>query len=407
MEENKDIKMTQELRQAVADIKVAILQGQYEACKGVNRVQLAVYFGIGKYVSQHSRKGTWGTGALEAISNQLRRELPGLRGYSATSLRNMRKFYENWIMLDGNSASALAELQSTDNQCDIKSASTLAKNSTTAIADISSVATDERNAIDIYHTIQAPVTEHFPIEDFFRVPFTHHIRIIEGTKEIAAQYYYIHRTAEENLSEKEVIRLAKENAYGHREQITNNFRQTISDAAQMRKAVTMFKDSYLLDYINVEEIGVRDKIDVDERVVEKEIVSKVKNFIMTLGDDFTFMGNQMLLEIYGVEHFPDLLFFNRELNAMVVIELKTGEFKTSYLGQLMGYLTLLDEKVRKRHENPSIGIVLCKSANREYVEFMIRDYSKPMGVATYKTADEMPENLRKALPDMEELKKLI
>ena len=407
MEENKDIKMTQELRQAVADIKAAILQGQYEACKGVNRIQLAVYFGIGKYVSQHSRKRTWGMSALEAISNQLRRELPGLRGYSATSLRNMRKFYENWIMLDGNSASALAELQSTDNQRDIKSASTLANNSPTAIADISSVATDERNAIDIYHTIQAPVTEHFPIEDFFRVPFTHHIRIIEGTKEIAAQYYYIHRTAEENLSEKEVIRLAKENAYGHREQITNNFRQTISDAAQMRKAVTMFKDSYLLDYINVEEIGVRDKIDVDERVVEKEIVSKVKNFIMTLGDDFTFMGNQKLLEIYGVEHFPDLLFFNRELNAMVVIELKTGEFKTSYLGQLMGYLTLLDEKVRKRHENPSIGIVLCKSANREYVEFMIRDYSKPMGVATYKTADEMPENLRKALPDMEELKKLI
>ena len=407
MEENKDIKMTQELRQAVADIKAAILQGQYEACKGVNRIQLAVYFGIGKYVSQHSRKGTWGMSALEVISNQLRRELPGLRGYSATSLRNMRKFYENWIMLDGNSASALAELQSADNQRDIKSASTLANNSPTAIADISSVATDERNAIDIYHTIQAPVTEHFPIEDFFRVPFTHHIRIIEGTKEIAAQYYYIHRTAEENLSEKEVIRLAKENAYGRREQIPSNFRQTISDAAQMRKAVTMFKDSYMLDYINVEEIGVRDKIDVDERVVEKEIVSKVKNFIMTLGDDFTFMGNQKLLEIYGVEHFPDLLFFNRELNAMVVIELKTGEFKTSYLGQLMGYLTLLDEKVRKRHENPSIGIVLCKSANREYVEFMIRDYSKPMGVATYKTADEMPENLRKALPDMEELKKLI
>ena len=407
MEENKDIKMTQELRQAVADIKAAILQGQYEACRGVNRIQLAVYFGIGKYVSQHSRKGTWGMSALEVISNQLRRELPGLRGYSATSLRNMRKFYENWIMLDGNSASALAELQSTDNQRDIKSASTLANNSPTAIADISSVATDERNAIDIYHTIQAPVTEHFPIEDFFRVPFTHHIRIIEGTKEIAAQYYYIHRTAEENLSEKEVIRLAKENAYGRREQIPSNFRHTISDAAQMRKAVTMFKDSYMLDYINVEEIGVRDKIDVDERVVEKEIVSKVKNFIMTLGDDFTFMGNQKLLEIYGVEHFPDLLFFNRELNAMVVIELKTGEFKTSYLGQLMGYLTLLDEKVRKRHENPSIGIVLCKSANREYVEFMIRDYSKPMGVATYKTADEMPENLRKALPDIEELKRLI
>ena len=187
----------------------------------------------------------------------------------------------------------------------------------------------------------------------------------------------------------------------------SNFTKTISNAAMQRKAVMMFKDSYLLDYINVEEIGLRDSIDVDERVVEHEIVNKVKNFIMTLGRDFTFMGNQQLLEVYGVEHFPDLLFFNRELHAMVVIELKTGEFKTSYLGQLMGYLTILDEKVRKSHENPSIGIVLCKSANREYVEFMIRDYSKPMGVATYKTADEMPEHLRKALPTQEELIQLM
>ena len=136
-------------------------------------------------------------------------------------------------------------------------------------------------------------------------------------------------------------------------------------------------------------------------------MKRVKDFIMTFGHDFAFIGNQQLLEVYGIEHFPDLLFFNRELNAIVVVELKTGEFKTSYLGQLMGYLTILDEKMRKPHENPSIGIVLCKSANREYVEFMIRDYTKPMGVATYKTADEMPEHLRKALPDIEDLKKLI
>ena len=112
--------LTQDLRQAVEDIKTAILQGQYEASKGVNRIQLAVYYGIGKYVSKHTRKGVWGTGALETISNQLRRELPGLRGFSATSLKKMRLFYDNWILLDANSsvatddlvkpASALAEL---------------------------------------------------------------------------------------------------------------------------------------------------------------------------------------------------------------------------------------------------------------------------------------------------------
>ena len=89
-------------RSAASAIKLAILQGQYEAVKGVNRVQLSVNFGIGKYISLNSRKGTWGTGALESISQILRKELPGLRGYSANSLKNMRKFYENWQMLDSN-----------------------------------------------------------------------------------------------------------------------------------------------------------------------------------------------------------------------------------------------------------------------------------------------------------------
>ena len=279
------------LLQAVADIKEAILQGQYEAAKGVNRIQLAVYFGIGKYVSQHSRKGTWGTGALETISGQLRRELPGLRSYSATQLKEMRLFYEAWIMLDANSSVATDELQTTENH------------------------------IDIYHVIQIPNIAEFPIEDFFKVPFTHHSRIVAGAKALEARYYYIHRTAEEHLSVDTLKKLIKQDAYGHREQMPSNFTKTISNAAMMRKAVMMFKDSYMLDFINVEEIGIRDSIDVDERVVEREIVNKVKNFIMTIGRDFAFIGNQQLLEVYGVEHFPDLLFFNRELNAMVAIEL--------------------------------------------------------------------------------------
>ena len=403
MEEKKTI--DEKLLRAVADIKEAILQGQYEAAKGVNRIQLAVYFGIGKYISLHTRKDVWGTGALETISSQLRRELPGLRGFSATSMKNMRKFYENWIMLDAKSSVATDDLKSTIAIAEIATDNSPVindDNSTIAIAEL-----EMSQKIDIYDTLQISDIKDFPVEDFFHLPFTHHVRIIEGTKDLKERYYFIHRAVEENIPSDDLPNFIKNNPYDNQKQMPSNFTKTISNAAMMRKAVMMFKDEYLLDFINVEEIGVRDSIDVDERVVEREIVNKVKNFIMTIGRDFTFMGNQQLLELYGVEQFPDLLFFNRELNAMVVIELKTGEFKTSYLGQLMGYLTILDEKVRKPHENPSIGIVLCKSANREYVEFMIRDYSKPMGVATYKTADEMPENIRKALPDMEDFKKLL
>lgn len=390
---------------AAETIKQAILQGQYEAAKGVNRIQLAVYFAIGKYISLNTRKGKWGTSALEAISQILRKELPGLRGFSATNMKNMRTFYEAWIILNPNSSATADELQQIDTvKITNSSAMTDELDSKESAVDINDF---QRTHIDIYTAIQIPEIKNFPIDDFFRVPFTHHLMIIEREKTLEGRYYYIHRTAEENLQKRTLEKLIKEDAYGHRDAMPSNFSQNIPDATLARKAVMMFKDSYLLDFINVEQIGEREAIDVDEREVEQQIVQNVKQFIMTFGRDFTFVGNQYHLEIYGVEHFPDLLFFNRELNALVVVELKTGEFKTSYLGQLMGYLSILEAKVKKPHENPPIGIVLCKEANREYVEFVIRDYAKPMGVATYRTTTDMPEELRNTLPDIEELKKLL
>ena len=370
---------------AVNAIKTAILQGQYEAAKGVNRIQLALYFAIGKYLSQHTRKRVWGEGALASISEQLRKELPGLRGFSETQMKDMRRFYEAWKMLDNNMTVATAEITS----C----------NSAVTTAELQ----DKEYQIDIFHTLTITNIPEFPVDDFFKVPFTHHSAIIIGTKDTSARYYYIHRTAEEHLAVKKLRQLIKEDAFHSQGHIPNNFTKTINDSKEARRAIEMFKDEYLLDFINVEEIGVREKIDVDERVVEQSIVQNIKNFIMTFGRDFAFIGNQYHLEIYGVEQFPDLLFFNRELNAMVCIELKLGEFKTSYLGQLFGYLQILDDKVRKPHENPSIGIVLCQSANYSYAEYAVRDYTKPMGVATYKTLDDMPERLRKALPDMKKM----
>ena len=198
----------------------------------------------------------------------------------------------------------------------------------------SSVATDGIACSSVPTTLNLATNKRFPIEDFLRVPFSHHTEIYSRVKDEEARFYYIHRTAEEHLSVDQLVRLIKEGAFNHHNAIPSNFLRTMSNASLARKAVMMFKDEYLLDFINVEQIGERDSIDVDERVVEKQIIENIKRFIMTFGNDFAFIGNQYHLEIHGVEHFPDLLFFNRELNAMVVVELKTGEFKTSYLGQL-------------------------------------------------------------------------
>lgn len=388
---------------AVQTIKTAILQGQYEAAKGVNRIQLTVYFAIGKYISINTRTQAWGSHALEFISNQLRRELPGLRGFSANNMKNMRKFYEQWQMLDSNSEAVITQNNRESNST-IMNVESSSDNSTIAIVDSAM----HKNTIDIYHTVIIPNSIEFPVEDFFRVPFTHHIRIIEGVKELAARYYYIHRTAEEHLASRKLAQLIDNDAYGQKNNIPNNFIETINTPSEARKAVMMFKDDYLLNFINVEQIHERQKIDVDERIIEQEIVNNIKEFIMTFGHDFTFVGNQYHLEIYGVEQFPDLLFFNRELNALVVVELKMGEFKTSYLGQLFGYLQILDDKVRKPHENPAIGIVLCQEADHTYAQYAVKDYTKPMGIATYKTLDDVPdEQIRKALPDMQKMMDLL
>ena len=374
---------------AVKTIKTAILQGQYAAAKESNRIQLATYFAIGKYISLNSRQGFWGKGAIETISEQLRRELPGLRGYSPSNMKNMRLFYEKWSVLDSKSPIAIGE--------------SYEQNSTIAIGELQS----EDYQIDIYRSLSVDNVVDFPIEVFFSVPFTHHIRILEKTQTQEERYYYMHRCVMENLSVDGLVKIIKQDDFLHKSILPNNFVNTISDPANARKAVMMFKDEYFLDFINTEEIGERDFADIDEKVVEKEIIHNVKNFIMTFGRDFAFIGNQYHLEVYGHDHFPDLLFFNRELNAMVVVDLKKGEFKPSYLGQLAAYLRILDDKVRKPHENQTIGLILCKSADKEYVEYIIQDYNKPMGVATYTTENDMPEKLRNALPPVEELKKLL
>ena len=370
----------QQYKQAVSVIKEAILHSQYRAAKMVTGEELSLNFGIGAYVSNRSRQEKWGTSIIDSISEQLRRELPGLRGFSARNIRNMRTFYEYWKQFLIWQPSA-AKLQLSINQDTI---------------DIECFSPQK----------WSPVAIEINREEFLGISFSHHLEILQKTKDIQEVLFYIHQTVLHKWDKYDLRNRLKEGLYQKQGAAANNFLQTmpVNDA---RKAVGMFKDEYLLDYINVEEMEVDNPEDVDEKVIEQAIVRNIKKFIMTFGRDFAYIGNQYHLEIFGEELFPDLLFLNRELNCMVVVELKKGAFKPAYIGQLQTYMKVLDDKVRKPHENPTIGILLCKSSNKAFVEYVIRDYNSPMGVATYKTAEDMSEELRNALPDMDEMRKLI
>ena len=377
--------MNEKYLEAVKTIKTAILRSQNRAAKYTNTEMLSLYYAIGGYVSANSREGTWGTGAIDEISARLREELPGLRGFSSGNIKLMRQFFEAWQPYFQTNADGLLESKS-------------------VAAAIDLAQTDDVIAIA---QKRLPIATDFPIEAFTGISFTHHMEILHKTKELEERLFYIRECANGHWSKTALRTRLKENFYQHKGALTNNFSMTLPDDRQYMKAIQTFKDEYLLDFINIEELDLTDPQDLDERVLEKEIIGNIRNFIQCLGSGFCFVGNQHRIEVDGEEFFADLLFFQRDLKALVVIELKKGKFKPSYLGQLNFYLSALDEKERKNGENPSIGILLCREANKSVVELAIRDYSKPMGVATYRTADELPVSYKVLAPIIEEVPKML
>lgn len=359
----------------VQAIKQAILQSQYQAAKRANALQLGLYYSVGGFVSERVESGRWGEGALKAVSGQLQRELPGLRGFSERNLYYMKTLYEVWApVIGGASDSALASA--------------------------------ELPSDDFLH-LQVQKVPDFPAKDFLGIGFTQHRTILEKVKDRDERFFYIRCCAREHYRVEDLRRAIKRDDYHHQGQMPNNFLATMPSSQRALRVIETFKDEYLLDYMNTEELGVRDPADVDERVAERTMIQDVKNFIMAFGRGFTFVGNQYHLDAFGEDQYIDLLFFNRDLNCLVAVELKCGPFKTAYLGQISGYLAVLDKFEKKEHENPSIGIVLCKDMNKAFVNLVIQSYTSPMGVATYLTPEDIPHDLQEALPDIDDLKALL
>lgn len=372
------LNLSKEYIQAVKVIKQAVLESRYRAAKQVNKEILALNYGIGKFISLNSRSVQWGSNAIAVISKLLQQELPGLKGYSEASIKMMRSFYEEWKCLFENRQLAIDDF---NNQLILKES--------TQTIEIHPLTTDELSKTDLEH--------------FQNVGFTNHYIILTKTKSIEERLFYIRRCATEFWKVETTKYYLKEKLY-HKEGTIQqtNFNRTIEDTTFKKRALQSFKDEYMLNFINIEDPEL-----VDEKVIEQKIIQNIKNFIMAFGPEFTFMGNQYRLEVAGQEFAIDLLFFSRRLRSLVAFELKRGEFKPEYTGKMNFYLAALDKYVKLPDENPSIGIILCKTKNEEIVELSFSDTSKPMGVATYRTSQELPERLREALPSMDDLKKLL
>ena len=388
MDKNIEKNRNKQATDAVDILKSAILQSLTRAVKAVNQEQLALYYGIGRYISANTRNKNWGGSMIKSISQRLRNELPGLRGFGETNLKNMRAFYEAWRNIEVNSSvvtDELEQLPSANEETDLQA---------------------DGKEEDTIRQLQLTNLGAFPIVPFLSISFTHHITILTLAKDWGERLFYIQYAADNKVNVEELGSVITKDLYHHQGQIPSNFLATIPDYKQAYRAIQMFKDEYLLDFINVEELGMHEE-EIDERVIEQSIVHNIKNFIMTFGRGFTFNGSQVHFDKLGHDHWIDLLFYNRDLRRLVVFELKKGRFKTAYLAQLSTYLRILNDDDRREGEEPPIGIILCKSADKAYVEYIMQDFRQPMGVATYKTADEMDAELMKVLPSKEQLEKLL
>lgn len=359
--------INQSYLQFLKELKQNITQSRYVAARFANREQIELYIRTGLKLSQKIASEKWGAKVIDQLAADLQNELPGLRGFSYRNLMKMKQFAEEYKSFEFL-PSLMAEIG-------IKVATELLP-----------LATAELNS-----TI---LPKHF-----FEISFTHHILLLNRCKNIEERFFYIAQAATQYWSVSILEHKINEDLFKHQGRLPNNFNETVSQELK-ETALQVFQDEYLWDFMSLDG-------DENERVIESEIVNNIRKFILGLGKGFSFIGNQYRLEVDGQEFFIDLLFYNRNLQSLVVFELKRGKFKPEYAGQLNFYLNLLDDKVKLPNENPSIGIIICKEKSNIVVEYAFKCIDTAMGAATFKTTRQIPKEIQDYLPEIDKLSNLL
>ena len=234
-----------------------------------------------------------------------------------------------------------------------------------------------------------------------QITWYHNIALMDKVKAAEEHIWYANATVKNGWSRNVLVHQIESGLYQRQvlAEKVSNFESRLP-SPQSELAVQTMKDPYIFDFIPFKE-------DMVERDIEQALVKDVTKLLLELGTGFAFLGNQYHLNVGGDDFYIDLLFYNLNLRCYVVIELKTGEFKPEYAGQLNFYLSAVDGIMKKEQDNPSIGLLLCKSKNDLVAEYSLKDMSKPIGVSAYQITSNLPEELERQLPSVEDIQKRI
>jgi len=363
---------TPEYRDWLKQIKQRLRQAQMKAAVQVNTALLTFYWELGADIAERQKSAQWGSGFLKQLSADLMADFPDMKGFSYRNIKYIRQWYLFYAKRDSNWATSCGPIT---------------KRPAAQLAGPEKLINAAQPASRVYWP-QA-------VAQLVRIPWGHNREIISKCKDVAEALYYVNKTIEHNWSRNVLTHQIASGLYQREGKAVTNFPVTLP-APQSDLAQQLIKDPYNFDFLTLTK-------DYNERELEKALTDHITKFLLELGAGFAYVGQQNCLHVGERDFFLDLLFYHTKLHCYVVIELKTGEFEPEYAGKLNFYLKAVDEQLRGNRDEPTIGILLCKTRDRVVVEYALSDIHKPMGVSEYQLTRALPENLKPSLPSIEEL----
>jgi predicted nuclease of restriction endonuclease-like (RecB) superfamily len=338
----------------LTELKRRIVAAQTRAAAAVTRELMGLYWYVGKTIVERQQRSGWGSAVVERLAHDLREAFPGIEGFSPRNIWRMRQFFLAWAQVPKKLTRPVSE-----------------------------------------SAPRAPASK-LP-QAVSELPWGHNIVLIQQVERYADRLWYAEQARGQGWSRPTLQAQIRKKLRARQSKATTNFARTLSPS-QSSLAHETLKDPYVFDFLTVGR-------EAHERVVERDLLAHVKDFLLELGAGFAFMGNQVKLVVGGNDYFIDLLFYHVRLRAHVVVELKATSFKPEYTGKMNFYLSAVDDLLKQPDDRPSIGLLLCKSRDRMQVEYALRDVAKPIGVAQWQTelVDKLPKALRGSLPTVEEI----
>lgn len=346
------------------EITERIRQGQFRATMAVNAELLALYWDVGRIIAERRTAEGWGAKIIQRLARDIRNDLPRIKGFSERNLKRMFAFYNEYRRLQFGPT------------------------------PLAQIAQGGSSPIGSTALARLPEGKYRMLALVVLLPWAHNAMLL-GVKNHNARLWYMERTIEHGWSHDWLAAQIKSDLYARQGKATTNF-ATHLPAPQSALAQETLKDPYIFDFLTLEE-------PFRERELETGLVGYIEKFLLELGAGFSFVGRQYHLPVSDKDFYIDLLFYHIKLHCYVVIELKNDDFHPEYTGKVNFYCSVIDDILKTEQDNPTIGLILCKKADKVVAEYALRDVNKPIGISSYEITRTLPEHLKSSLPSVEEI----